>query len=217
MVTITCKISAELNDQLEAEASRKMLPKSALVREALERSFKRPRRRQQTAFDSVEGSLRDHQGRAGRYVHQLKVHGRLREVTVLIIDTSFLVAFLQERDAFHSWAVAVLKSHSGRLATCEAVLAETTYFLRDRLDARTRLLNAVAAGNIGIPFALASEAAAIEKLMDRYRNVPMSLADACLVRMAEIQNEALVLTLDQDFRIYRKSNRQVISTLMPSR
>jgi hypothetical protein len=54
MVTITCKIPDELNDQLEAEASRAMLPKSALVREALKQSFKRPRRpRKKTAFDRV--------------------------------------------------------------------------------------------------------------------------------------------------------------------
>ena len=55
MVTITCKIPPKLNQQLEAEASRKMLPKSALVREALERSLKRSRRaRRQTAFDRVK-------------------------------------------------------------------------------------------------------------------------------------------------------------------
>jgi predicted nucleic acid-binding protein len=138
-------------------------------------------------------------------------------VTLLIIDTSFLVAFLQQRDGFHSWAVSVLKAHDGNVATCEAVLVETAYLLRDRLDARRRLLAAVAAGSIGIPFTLAGEAAAIAKLMDRYGNVPMSLADACLVRMAEIHEEALVFTLDRDFKIYRKSNRQVIPAVMPPR
>jgi len=110
-----------------------------------------------------------------------------------------------------------LKSHDGKLATCEAVLAETSYLLRDRLDARKRLLAAVATGNVSIPFTLAEEAAAIEKLMDRYTNVPMSLADACLVRMAEIHDGAVVFTLDEDFKIYRKSNRQVIPTCRPAR
>ncbi len=138
-------------------------------------------------------------------------------MTLLIIDTSFLVAFLQQRDEFHSWAVAALKAHDGDLATCEAVLVETAYLLRDRLDARRRLLAAVAAGSLGIPFTLAGEAGAIGKLMDRYGNIPMSLADACLVRMAETHVEAVVFTLDQDFKIYRKSNRQVIATVMPPR
>ena len=138
-------------------------------------------------------------------------------MNLLILDTSFLVAFLRERDEFHSWAVKALKAHEGKLITCEAVLAETCHLLRARLDARKGLLAAVAAGNISIPFTLGEEAGAIGKLMDRYRNIPMSLADACLVRMAEVHKEGMVFTLDEDFRIYRKGNRQVIPAVMPSR
>jgi predicted nucleic acid-binding protein len=138
-------------------------------------------------------------------------------VNLLILDTSFLVAFLRERDEFHSWAVTALKAREGKLITCEAVLAETCHLLRDRLDARKGLLAAVATGSISIPFTLGEEAGAIGKLMNRYRNIPMSLADACLVRMAEIHKEGMVFTLDEDFQIYRKGNRQVIPTVMPSR
>ena len=138
-------------------------------------------------------------------------------MSLLILDTSFLVAFLRERDEFHPWAVTTLKAHDGKLITCEAVLAETCHLLRDRLDARKRLLGAIAAESISVPFRLGEDAAAIGKLMDRYRNIPMSLADACLVRMAEIHSDGLVLTLDSDFKIYRKSNRQVIPAVIPSR
>ncbi len=137
-------------------------------------------------------------------------------MNLLIVDTSFLVAFLQERDQFHPWAASVLKAHTEKLVTCEAVLVETHYLLRDRLDAKRRLLSAVAMGGIGILFRLADEAGAIGKLIDRYRNIPMSLADACLVRMAEMNEDAVILTLDEDFKIYRKSNRQVIPTIRPS-
>lgn len=138
-------------------------------------------------------------------------------MSLLILDTSFLVAFLRERDEFHSWAVAALKAQDGKPVTCEAVLTETCHLIRDRQDARRQLLAAVAGKNIGVAFTLTEEAAAIGKLMDRYRNIPMSMADACLVRMAEIHQDGLVFTLDDDFKIYRKSNRQVISTVMPSR
>lgn len=134
---------------------------------------------------------------------------------MLILDTSFLVAFLRSRDQFHSWSVSALQGQTGELVTCEPVLAETCHLLRDRADAKKRLLAAVAQKAISIPFVLAQEAAAVEKLMARYRNIPMSLADACLVRMSEMYKESLVLTLDQDFKIYRKSNRQVIPVLMP--
>jgi uncharacterized protein len=53
--------------------------------------------------------------------------------------------------------------------------------------------------------------------MQRYDSVPMSLADACLVRMSEIYPDASVLTLDSDFRIYRKYRDQPIPTIMPSK
>lgn len=138
-------------------------------------------------------------------------------MSLLLVDTSFFVAFLRERDEFHLWTVRALESRIGRLATCEAVLAETCYLLKDRLDARKSLLSSVATGKVSIPFILAEEAGAIQGLMDRYRNIPMSLADACLVRMAEIHKDSVVLTLDDDFRIYRKNNRQVIPSLMPPR
>lgn len=133
----------------------------------------------------------------------------------LILDTSFLVAFLRQSDQFHRWAVDTLQKREGELVTCEAVLAETCYLLRDRVDAQKSLLGAVAEETIAISFLLTDEASAVEKLMGRYRKVPMSLADACLVRMAENHTESVVLTLDLDFKIYRKSNRQVIPTVMP--
>ena len=51
--------------------------------------------------------------------------------------------------------------------------------------------------------------------MARYQTVPMSLADACLVRMSELHLHSKILTFDSDFQIYRRNGRQVIPTLMP--
>ncbi len=70
-------------------------------------------------------------------------------------------------------------------------------------------------GVIRIPFRLDDEVAPVTKLLSRYAEVPMSLADACLVRMAEQHAESSVLTLDRDFRIYRKHGRQVIRAITP--
>lgn len=52
-------------------------------------------------------------------------------------------------------------------------------------------------------------------MVELYADVPMSLADACLVRMAELHAQSKVFTLDQDFRIYRKHSRHVIPVLIP--
>jgi uncharacterized protein len=70
-------------------------------------------------------------------------------------------------------------------------------------------------GLIAVPFRLSEEARSIQKLLRKYANVPMSIADACLVRMAEKDSRATVLTADSDFRIYRKNGRQVIPAFLP--
>ena len=64
-------------------------------------------------------------------------------------------------------------------------------------------------------FSIREELAPIRKLLRRYRSVPMSLADACLVRMSELLNEPVIITLDRDFTIYRRHGRLVIPTVMP--
>ncbi len=57
--------------------------------------------------------------------------------------------------------------------------------------------------------------AEVEVLMKRYENVPMSLADACLVRMSELIPGSVILTLDSDFRIYRKNRNEAIDLIIP--
>lgn len=70
-------------------------------------------------------------------------------------------------------------------------------------------------GQLSCPFRLDEEADAVQRLLDRYRDLPVSLADACLVRMAELYDSSPVLTLDQDFSVYRKNGRQVIRLISP--
>jgi predicted nucleic acid-binding protein len=78
------------------------------------------------------------------------------------------------------------------------------------------VLELVQRGVLEVAFNAEDEAASLISLMRRYRNLPMSLADACLVRMTETRSRATVFTTDSDFRIYRRYGRQVIPTLMPT-
>ena len=64
-------------------------------------------------------------------------------------------------------------------------------------------------------FSFDAESTPILDLMDKYANVPMSLADACLVRMSEVLADPVVVTTDSDFRLYRRHSRQVVPCLMP--
>ena len=134
----------------------------------------------------------------------------------IIADTGPLVALLNRRDQFHDWAKDQASRFSPPLLTCEVVIAEACFLLRSHVAGVNELLRLVNDGYVTVPFRLESEARSVWELMNRYRNVPMSLADACLVRMAEIHDSHSIVTLDADFRIYRLHRKQQIPLVMPS-
>ena len=133
----------------------------------------------------------------------------------VILDTGVLVAFLMPSDKHHHWAVSSLQAAKYPVLTCEAVLTETCFLLQRIQLGREKVLQLVKQEYIKIPFCLSDEIEQIETLMQRYQSVSMSLADACLVRMSETYSQTSILTLDNDFRIYRKNRNQEISVIMP--
>lgn len=133
----------------------------------------------------------------------------------IIVDTGPLVAFLNRGDRFHNWTTQQWERIRPPLLTCEAVLAETCFLMRHLPGGSQAVLELVNRGVMQPIFNLEQEVQPVMKLVKRYADVPMSLADACLVRMAELQAQSKVFTLDQDFRIYRKHNRHVIPLLIP--
>lgn len=132
----------------------------------------------------------------------------------VIADTGPLVAFLVEREPRHAWTVEQFKSLPAPFLTCEPVLTEAFYLLGRVPQGPQRLFDLLEQGLLTVDFRLAKEAKALERLIRKYHDVPMSLADACLVRLAEIHPTATVFTLDRHFRIYRKHGRQPIEVVM---
>jgi predicted nucleic acid-binding protein len=132
-----------------------------------------------------------------------------------IVDAGPLVALLSRQDRYHAWAKNALAAVRPPAVTCEAVLAEAWHLLRGTANGQRALLDLIAAGTTSVEFALMSELESVRRLVLRYRDRPMSLADACLVRLAELFDEATVITLDEDFRVYRKHGRQAIPILAP--
>jgi len=131
----------------------------------------------------------------------------------VLVDAGFLIALLSRRDRHHRWAAAQ-SPHSARpWKTCEAVLSEAFHLLGSRGEAA---LAALLRRRAVVPaFDLGQELERILKLLQKYGDVPMSLADACLVRMSETVSDVVILTTDADFRIYRRYGRQVIPCLTP--
>jgi uncharacterized protein len=134
----------------------------------------------------------------------------------VLVDTGPIVALLKSQDNFHSWAKAEWSKLVPPLLTCEAVIAEACFLVRDVHNGAEAVLTLIRRGVIEIGFDLRAEINAVSELLSRYQSVPMSLADACLVRMVEMYPQSSVLTLDSDFRIYRKNRKEVISVIMPA-
>ena len=89
-----------------------------------------------------------------------------------------------------------------------------TFFLAGAA-VRQKVAEALRRGLLVSDFSLSAEQEAVLVMMDKYADVPMSLADACLVRMTEMRPDPVLLTTDADFRIYRRHSRQVVPCLMP--
>ncbi|MCJ7580830.1 MAG: PIN domain-containing protein [Candidatus Aminicenantes bacterium] len=133
----------------------------------------------------------------------------------VIVDTGPLVAYLNKNDKYHEWTVAQLDSVKPPLLTCESVLSEACFLLRQYKNGSLNILKLLAHHLLSLPFKLENESIAIEELIDKYQNLPMSLADACLVRMSEQISDSIILTLDSNFKIYRKNKRNIVPTIMP--
>jgi predicted nucleic acid-binding protein len=134
----------------------------------------------------------------------------------ILLDTGPLVAFLNRQDKYHPWALAQWNQIAPPLLTCEAVLSETCFLLAQTELGSGPVLQLLQRGVLSLPFHLEGQYQAIAPLLKKYRSVPMSLADACLVRMSELFPSSQVLTLDRDFILYRRHGRQVIPALMPA-
>jgi uncharacterized protein len=136
-------------------------------------------------------------------------------VTSVIVDTGPLVALLNRRERHHEWAAKIMDTIEPPIFTCDPVLSAACFLLQDIDGGADAVLELVARGIVRSDFHVMSEVDSVRALMKKFASVPMSLADACLVRMTEIEPRSVVLTLDGDFKIYRRNKRQTVPVLMP--
>ena len=131
----------------------------------------------------------------------------------VLVDAGFLVAMLSRRDSNHKWAVHEASENPPPWYTCEAVLSETYHLLGERgAPGLSAILSRRA---VAARFNLDDNVEAVVAFLQKYAGVPMSFADACLVRMSEIMADPLILTTDSDFRVYRRHSRQVVPVSCP--
>jgi len=129
-----------------------------------------------------------------------------------IADTGFLVAFANRNDAHHEWAVEVAERLTEPLLTCEAVLAEAIFHLRDA----DLVLAMLKEGLVTLAFDCGDHLPQLTALAKRYADRCPDLADLCVIRMSELHPRHSVVTVDRaDFRVYRRNKRETIPLVTP--
>lgn len=133
-----------------------------------------------------------------------------------IADTGPLVALLDGGERHHGWVTSRIGELQAPLLVCEPVLMEAMHLLARLPVAQDRLFGLLENGALSIAFRMDEQLLELRRLHRKYRDRPMSLADACVVRMAELFDRHVVLTLDSDFSVYRKNGRVPLAALHPS-
>jgi len=131
----------------------------------------------------------------------------------VLVDAGFVVALLSSRDAHHQWAMTQAPALPPPWSTCEAVLSEAFHLLGARGAHSLGMLLRRRA--LFVAFEIRENLEPVLRLIEKYRDVPMSLADACLVRLSETLADPVILTTEKDFRIYRRHSRQTVPCVTP--
>lgn len=134
-----------------------------------------------------------------------------------IVDTGPLVAYLDRAERHHRWTVEQVRVLDAPLLVCEPVLTEAMFLLSRQPKAQDALFGLIAKGALRIAFQIGEHVGQLRALHRKYRDRPISLADACIVRMAEVFERHQVFTLDSDFSVYRKNGREPLDLIFPSR
>lgn len=129
----------------------------------------------------------------------------------VIADTGFLVALVGRKDQFREWAGEVARRITWPALTCEAVLAETAF----HLQSSERVVGMLRDNVVRVAFDCKSHLQQLYDLSIRYADQHPDLADLCLIRMSEMYSDHTILTVDDDFRVYRRNKREAIPLLCP--
>jgi predicted nucleic acid-binding protein len=138
-------------------------------------------------------------------------------MTAFLTDSGPLVALLDRSDEHHEWARNQFDLLPCPVWTCEGAIAEAAYLLHTARIPAWSVLSLIERGVVAVRFNLDASLDRVLSLMRKYADTPMDFVDACLVCMTEAKRDCRLVTLDSDFRIYRRYERQAVPVIMPQR
>ena len=132
----------------------------------------------------------------------------------ILIDSGPMIALFNRDDKYHDASVGFIKKNKHELITTLASITEVTHLLDFSREAQSNFLEWIRLGAVNIVNITIHDIERIKWLMDKYADLPMDFADACLVHLGEKLDINEVATIDRDFDIYRKSNRRSFTKLI---
>ena len=133
----------------------------------------------------------------------------------VLLDTGVIYSLLNKRESRHEECLQVFRELYRPIVTCEAVIVESCFLLSKYPQGIEVLLANVRSGLFGIPFQIAKSSLEVLELFRKYRDIPASFADACLIAMANELGTGDILTLDGDFKHYRWRRNRRFNLLIP--
>lgn len=132
----------------------------------------------------------------------------------VLLDTGPLVALLSAGDVHHARARALFETCAPPFRCCEAVVAEASFLMRRVHDEGPAEVIALARkGVFELALPVSAHLPELEALMRKYARRPISLADASIIRCAEVYAEPRIATFDRDFGIYRWARNRKFAIL----
>ena len=131
-----------------------------------------------------------------------------------LIDSGPLIALFDSSDKYHKDVIVFMKSYKGTLLTTWAVMTEVSHMLDFNLNVQLDFLRWVELGGLHIYDISQKDLSAIIEMMDKYTNVPMDLADATLMYVAQKEKLADIVSIDSDFDIYRTLKRGFLNNVL---
>jgi len=132
----------------------------------------------------------------------------------VLLDTGPIVALLDRSQRAHESCAEALAALEAPLVTCEAVVSEACHILRNVAGAPRAVVQNIEDGTFQIPYQVMGRTAILARLLSKYADVPMAFADACLVDLADELGTGRILTLDDDFRVYRWGRNRPFDLLL---
>lgn len=121
----------------------------------------------------------------------------------VLLDTGVIVALLDRSESSHTVCAEAVQDLEAPMITCEAVITESCYLLRNVIGACETIIDNVNGGIFQIPLQLSRESLGVKQILRKYRDRNIDLADACLIRLADEFETADIFTLDRGFVVYR--------------